>query len=78
MAFPWVAAGTGTDQELLDLYRAAAAQIAATGQEYYLPDGSRLRRADLADIQRAIEFYEARVNAESGLSINLVRLTREP
>lgn len=77
MAFPWVAAGTGTDQELLNLARAAIAQILANGQAYSI-DGDTLTRADLPELRRQVEWLEQRVNAEteSQPAENLVQFKR--
>ena len=77
MAFPWVAKGTGTDQELLDLARAAMAQIMATGQSY-TEDGQALTRADLPELRRQVTWLEQRIAAAaaSGPAENVVRMTR--
>ena len=77
MAFPWVAAGTGTDQELLDLARAAMAQIMATGQAYSV-DGRSLTRADLPQLRDQITWLESRINAasRSGPAQNYIQLQR--
>lgn len=77
MAFPWVAPGTGTDQELLDIYRAALAQIGSTGQAYG-HDGRTLTRADLDEVRKTIEWLEGRIaGAENGPAKNLAKLVRK-
>lgn len=76
MAFPWTAPGTGTDQELLDLARAAIAQILATGQSYAIA-GRQLTRADLPELRETVQWLETRLTAQAGDSTeNLVRLRR--
>lgn len=70
--------GTGTDQELLDFTRAAIAQVTLHGQSYS-HDGRQLTRADLEDLRKQLEYFEARVNAESGTSrskVNVGRMVR--
>lgn len=68
--------GTGTDQELVDFTRAAIAQITLHGQAYTI-DGRQLSRADLSDLRKQLQFFESRVNADSGQSAeNLARFRR--
>lgn len=65
MAFSHVATGTGTDQDLLDLTRAAIAQILSTGQSY-ASDGRSLSRADLNALRETEKHYEAKIAISSG------------
>ena len=70
--------GTGTDQELLDLTRAAIAKVTAHGQAYSI-DGRSLTRADLKALHEQEQYYEIRVNAALGTSRdkqNIARLRR--
>lgn len=64
MAFAHSASGTGTNQELLDLTRAAIAQVMATGQAYSM-DGRSLTRASLPELIAAEKYFAAKVAAES-------------
>lgn len=77
MAFPWTAAGTGTDQELLDLTRAAIAQILATGQSYN-GQGQAMTRANLAELREMEKHYEEKIAQAStgGFAVNYARLKR--
>lgn len=77
MAFPWTAAGTGTDQELLDLTRAAIAQILATGQSYGI-NGRSLTRADLPTLTKYEQELSNRINsaAATGPAETLINFKR--
>ena len=66
------AAFTYTDQELLDLWRSADAAV-SLGQSYQVGDRT-LTRADAEEITEKITFYESRVNAASGMAVNLARM----
>lgn len=59
--------GTGTDEELLAFTRAAIAQVTLQGQSYTI-DGRSLTRADLADLRKQEQHYEAKINAAAGSS----------
>lgn len=75
MAKP-TASYTFTDQELLDLYRQAYAEIAVTGQDYMI-GSRRFTAADLSKIAEQISWLESRIEAASGgLHMTPVRLTR--
>lgn len=67
--------GTGTDQELLDITRAAIAQVTLHGQSYSI-DGRSLTRADLKDLREQELYYEARVNAAAGATRNKQNIAR--
>lgn len=65
-----------TDEELLALWRAADAEVAAVGQSYQIR-GRTLTRADAETIQRRIRFYEGRINSSSrGMTVNYPRRMR--
>ncbi len=65
MAFPWVAAGTGTDQELLDAARAMKARINTNGQEYYI-GSRRVVLPPLLSVMKDIKELEAKIAAAAG------------
>lgn len=57
--------GTGTDQEIVDLYRACLVAISFEGQSHTI--GNRtFTHADVNAVQKIIETYEARVRAAAG------------
>jgi hypothetical protein len=64
---------TYTDQELLNLWREAHAVCSVRGQSYTVL-GQTVTSFDLEAIRKQIEFYEARVSAANGLSVNLARM----
>ncbi len=63
--------GEGTDAELLIFTRAAIAQITLHGISYTVR-GRELTRADLGDLQKQLEWLEARIAAASsgGFAVN--------
>lgn len=67
--------GTGTDDELLAFTRAAIAQVTMHGQAYAI-DGRQLTRADLSDLRKQAEYFEARINAAAGTSRSKENLAR--
>jgi len=81
MAFQFIATGTGTDQELLDLTRAAIAKILATGQTYSV-DGRSLTMASLPELRSYAQELESKIAAAaaaasgSGPTRNLARFYR--
>lgn len=65
MAFQHVASGTGTDQDLLDLARAALARVLATGKAY-TTDGQSLTLADVGELRATINELEQKIAAAAG------------
>lgn len=63
MATKYVAPFTYSDQELLDLYRAAVAEIAATGQRYQCADGRQWDAANLPYLTAEIRRLECKIAA---------------
>lgn len=64
---------TYTDAELLALWREAVAVISIKGKSYQI--GSRTYTFhDLDHVQAMVEYYERRVDAASGMSVNLARM----
>lgn len=64
---------TYTDQELLDLWREALAIVSIRGKSYQI--GRRMLTAhDLQEIREMVTYFEERVAAASGLSVNLARM----
>lgn len=63
--------GTGTDSELLDLYRACLAKIAVSGQEYQIGDRT-FTAADIAEVRTTISWLESRISAADvgGFAVN--------
>lgn len=77
MSFPSHSLGTGTDQELLDLCRAAIAQILLTGQSYTI-EGRTFNRTDLNNLRELARELETRIDsASSGIAINLTSFRRD-
>lgn len=68
--------GTGTDAELLELTRAAIAQITVHGQSYQMGE-RQLTRADLPTLHEQVKWLEARLAAASRRpKSNIVALQR--
>jgi len=63
--------GEGTDAELLVFTRAAIAQITLHGSSY-TNKGKQLTRANLADLQKQLEWLESRIAAaeNGGFAVN--------
>ena len=64
-----------TDGELLELFREAYAQIAATGVSYSIA-GRQWSAADLPSIRDQIEWLESRIDGDAKPAQNLARLVR--
>lgn len=71
MSFAPTPTPTGTDQELLDLYRYALAAI-ATGQAYNI-GGRQMTRADLAHVRDTITWLEQRVYDDGSGNVALAQ-----
>lgn len=70
--------GTGTDQELLDITRGMIAAITAYGHAYD-HRGKKVERASLPQLQKQVEWLEARIDAETrvaGSAVNYLSRQR--
>jgi hypothetical protein len=75
MSFPYVASGTGTDQDLLDLVRQGIATVVATGQEIEIR-GRKYTRADLGELRTLEKQLQSRVSNAQGPARNRARMVR--
>lgn len=60
--------GTGTDAELLVLFRACLARISVAGQSYQMKGGRMYTAANITEVRKTIEWLEAKVNTAAGTS----------
>jgi len=60
--------GTGTDAELLVLFRACLARISVAGQSYQMRGGRMYTSANITEVRKTIEWLEAKTQVASGVS----------
>ena len=61
-----------TTQAMLDAVDAAIMAILGGAQEYQLPSGARVKRADLGQLHKMRETYSAQLAAEESGSVTCV------
>lgn len=64
--------GTGTDQELLDSFRACLIRISVAGQSYQMKGGRIYTAANITEVRKTIDWLETRIAAADtgGFAVN--------